>query len=191
VFTELFDVDPERVCRELGDLEIDGDLEKIGVFVLVTVNVITPDLLIVDECDDVLEYIPVGVEYKDGVGNGDLLSLTVVEALDENDGDGDELIESDAEFVSVYVFRADTVICGVDVSIPVEVTLCVRELHDVIVTVAVITRLRVDDADIHVVSVELDVPVNVFIDVKLTVLERLGVCVINAVPEILGDSLEV
>lgn len=66
-----------------------------------------------------------------------------------------------------------------------------RELHDVIVTVAVITRLRVDDADIHVVSVELDVPVNVFIDVKLTVLERRGVCVINAVPEILGDSLEV
>jgi hypothetical protein len=67
----------------------------------------------------VLEYIPVGVEYKDGVGNGDLLSLTVVDALDENDGDGDELIESDAEFVSVYVFRVDTVICGVDVRIPV------------------------------------------------------------------------
>jgi len=67
----------------------------------------------------VLEYIPVGVEYKDGVGNGDLLSLTVVDALDENDGDGDELIESDAEFVSVYVFRVDTVICGVDVKIPV------------------------------------------------------------------------
>lgn len=66
-----------------------------------------------------LEYIPVGVEYKDGVGNGDLLSLTVVDALDENDGDGDELIESDAEFVSVYVFRVDTVICGVDVKIPV------------------------------------------------------------------------
>ena len=66
-----------------------------------------------------LEYIPVGVEYKDGVGNGDLLSLTVVDALDENDGDGDELIESDAEFVSVYVFRVDTVICGVDVRIPV------------------------------------------------------------------------
>ena len=66
-----------------------------------------------------LEYIPVGVEYKDGVGNGDLLSLTVVDALDENDGDGDELIESDTEFVSVYVFRVDTVICGVDVRIPV------------------------------------------------------------------------
>jgi hypothetical protein len=49
VFTELFEVDPERVCRELGDLEIDGDLEKIGVFVLVTVNVSTPDLVIVVE----------------------------------------------------------------------------------------------------------------------------------------------
>jgi len=49
VFTELFEVEPERVCRELGDLEIDGDLEKIGVFVLVTVNVSTPDLVIVVE----------------------------------------------------------------------------------------------------------------------------------------------
>jgi hypothetical protein len=67
----------------------------------------------------------------------------------------------------------------------------VRELHPVIVTVAVITRLRVDDADIHVVSVELDVPVNVFIAVKLTVIDRRGVCEIEALPEILDDILAV
>jgi hypothetical protein len=119
VFTEVFDVDPERVCKLVGDLEIDGVFDKTDVFDPVIVNVRTPDLLIVDEGEDVLEYIPLWVEYTEAVGKGDRLSLTVDDGLDDNESDEDELIELDTEFVCVYVCTSDSVVKGVGVSIPV------------------------------------------------------------------------